>query len=69
VAAQNHNHHNLGGSNRILNLASAAAVLDMDPVKLRKGWRSWGIPAYKTGRELRFIERDLRAWLMNRPAA
>jgi hypothetical protein len=62
-------HARLGGSNKILNLASAAEVLDMPPRRLRQHWREWGIPAYKAGRELRFIERDLRTWLAKQRAA
>lgn len=58
-----HDHENLGGSNRILSLASAAALLDMPPRRLRDNWRKWEIPAYQIGRELRFIERDIRTWL------
>ena len=68
MAAQ-HDHHNLGGSNRLLSLASAAEMLDMPPRRLRDHWKAWGIPAYKAGRELRFKERDIWAWLARRPAA
>lgn len=64
-----HDHHNLGGSNRWLNLTNAADVLDMPPDRLRRYWKSWGIPASKAGRELRFRERDLNAWLAKRVAA
>jgi excisionase family DNA binding protein len=64
-----HDHHNLGGSNRMLPLADAAALLGVKPRKLRDFWRAWGIPAYKVGRELRFRERDLNAWLRKRAVA
>jgi excisionase family DNA binding protein len=68
VAAQ-HDHRNLGGSNRWLDLAAAAELLAIDnPRKLRDCWKRWGIPAYKAGRELRFRERDLHAWLAKRDA-
>jgi hypothetical protein len=59
-------HNNLGGSNRVLSLAHAAELLDMPPRRLRENWRSWGLPCYRVGRELRFTERDLRAWLKSR---
>jgi Helix-turn-helix domain len=52
-----------GGSNQLLNLANAAAYLDMPERRLRDNWRSWGIPAYKAGRELRFRVRDLERWI------
>lgn len=65
-----HDHHNLGGSNRWLNLAEAADLLRIEkPRKLRDNWKTWGIPAHKMGRELRFRERDLNAWLSKRVAA
>lgn len=64
-----HDHGNLGGSNRLLPLAAAAELLGIDqPAKLRRQWKLWGIPAYKVGRELRFRERDLNAWLEKRAA-
>lgn len=59
-----HDHANLGGSNKILNLEHAAEILDIeDPTKLRRSYKAWGIPAFKVGREIRFVERDLRAWV------
>jgi hypothetical protein len=69
MAKADHDHDNLGGSNKILNLDHAAELLDMPPARLRKHWREWGIPAYKAGRELRFTERDLRAWFAKRAVA
>lgn len=61
-------HSNLGGSNRVMNLEHAAELLDMPPRRLKDNWRRWGVPAHKAGRELRFIERDLRTWLKSRAA-
>ena len=63
-----HDHDRLGGSNAWLNLANAAALLDMEPARLRRYWKTWGIPARKAGRELRFRERDLNTWLEKRAA-
>ena len=68
MAAQ-HDHHNLGGSNRLLPLAEAAAILGVKPRSLRDYWRKWGIPALRVGRELRFRERDIDAWVRKRIAA
>ena len=62
-------HDNLGGSNRLLNLADAAAILGVRPRSLRDYWRKWEIPALRVGRELRFRERDLNAWIRKRIAA
>lgn len=62
-------HDNLGGSNRLLDLAEAALLLNVPPERLRRHWRRWGITAHKVGRELRFRERDLNAWLTKRVAA
>jgi excisionase family DNA binding protein len=64
-----HDHFNLGGSSRMLPLADAAALLAVPPERLRKRWKHWGIPAAKVGRELRFRERDLNAWVAKRIAA
>lgn len=58
-----HDHDNLGGSNRLLPLAEAAELLAVPPKRLRDQRRAWGITTYKVGRELRFRERDLNAWL------
>jgi excisionase family DNA binding protein len=58
-----HDHDNLGGSNRMINLAAAAEMLAVPPDRLRKHWKRWGIDAYKVGRELRFRQRDVNAWL------
>ena len=52
-----------GGSNKLLNLANAAAYLDMPERRLRDNYRQWGIPAYKVGREHRFRVRDLDAYV------
>jgi excisionase family DNA binding protein len=52
-----------GGSNRLLDLAKAAEYLDVPERRLRDNWRRWGIRAYKVGRELRFRERDIEAYL------
>ena len=41
----------------------AAEYLDIPERRLRDNWRRWGIRAYKVGRELRFRERDIEAYL------
>jgi predicted DNA-binding transcriptional regulator AlpA len=62
-------HHNLGGSNRLLNLADAAALLGLPkPRALRDYHKKWGVPSLRVGRELRFRERDLHAWIAKRVA-
>lgn len=53
----------VGGSNRLLNIPHAAELLDVPVRRLRDQWRAWGIPAFRVGRELRFRERDLWAWI------
>jgi Helix-turn-helix domain len=62
-------HHNLGGSNKLLPLADAAAILGVPPVRLRRRRKAWGIPAIPVGRELRFRERDIHAWIAKQRAA
>jgi excisionase family DNA binding protein len=62
-------HDNLGGSNRLLPLTEAATLLGIErPRTLRDNWRRWGLTAYKVGRELRFRERDLNAWIAKQAA-
>jgi excisionase family DNA binding protein len=58
-----------GGSNRLLNLAEAADLLSVPETRLRGYWKTWGIKAYKVGRELRFKERDLWTYVEQHPAA
>ena len=68
--SKQHDHFNLGGSNKLLSLADAAAYLGIpDPLKLRRYWRQWGLPFTKVGRELKIRQRDLDAWIAKRPAA
>jgi excisionase family DNA binding protein len=69
VPKTEHDHHNLGGSNKLLTLAEAAAILNVPPTRLRDHWKRWGIPALRIGRELRFRERDLDNWISKRIAA
>lgn len=64
-----HDHHNLGGSNRLLPLADAAAILAVQPSSLRTYHKKWGIPSLRVGRELRFRERDITAWIDKRVAS
>lgn len=58
-----HDHHNLGGSNRLLNVAEAAELLNVPQSSLRNRRKAWGIPCLKTGRSIKFRERDLHAWM------
>jgi excisionase family DNA binding protein len=65
-----HDHHNLGGSNRLLSLEEAAAYLgDIKPRTLRAERQAWGIPSVPVGRQLKFRQRDLDAWIAKRVAA
>ena len=64
-----HDHDNLGGSNRWLNVEEAAEFIDVPVDSLRKLWKRWGITAYKIGGRLKFRERDLNAWIAKRVAA
>lgn len=64
-----HDHHNLGGSNKLLSLTEAAALLGKPPESLRKYRTTWGIPWLKVGRDVKFRERDLNAWMEKRMVA
>lgn len=52
-----------GGSNKLLNLTDAAACLAVPERRLRDNWKRWGVRTIKVGRELRFRERDLEAFI------
>jgi len=64
-----HNHHNLGGSNKLISLAEAARRIDVEPHALRRHRGKWGIPWLKVGQEIKFRERDIDAWIAQRVAA
>lgn len=66
MAGREPDHHNLGGSNKLIDLAAAAAILGVKPRALRDYRKKWGIPALRVGRELRFRERDIDAWIRRR---
>jgi len=57
------------GSNKLLDIHEASDLLRVPERRLRDYWRTWGIPASKVGRELRFRERDLWRWVEQHPAA
>lgn len=54
---------------RLLTVTEAAEALNVKPRALQDHWRRWGIPATKVGRELRFAETDLAAYLAARRVA
>ena len=64
-----HDHHNLGGSNKLLTLAEAAEYIRARPDTLRKYRGQWGIPSTRMGKYLVFRERDLKAFIERRFAA
>ena len=53
---------------RLLTTAEAAAILNIKPRALKDHWRNWGLPAIKVGRELRFRESDILAYIDRRAA-
>ena len=57
------------GSNKLLDIREASDLLRVPDRRLRDHWKTWGIKAYKLGRELRFRERDLWSWLEQHPAS
>lgn len=58
----------LGGSNRLLSLAEAAERLGKPAESLRKYRNIWGVPWLKVGRDLKFPEREIDAWISERVA-
>jgi excisionase family DNA binding protein len=63
------NHDDLGGSNRLLSMAEAAAYLSTTPDSLKVNYRRWEIPVVRIGRSVRFRERSLNVWIKDREAA
>ena len=57
----------IGG--KLLTLRETAEFLNVKERTLRAYFRTWGIPATKVGRELRFRERDLYEYLERNRAA
>jgi excisionase family DNA binding protein len=57
----------IGG--KLLTLRETAEFLNVKERTLRAYFRTWGIPATKVGRQLRFRERDLYEYLERNRAA
>lgn len=55
-----------GGSNILLTPRQTADFLAVPLSTLYSNWRTWGLPAYRVGKHLRFRERDLERWLVGR---
>jgi excisionase family DNA binding protein len=53
---------------RLLTLTEAAEALNCTPRTLQRRWKYWGLHPTKVGRELRFYESDLLAYLDRRAA-
>lgn len=52
-----------GGSNRMIPAAEVAELLDIHLETLYRRWKAWGLRAHRIGREIKFRERDLEAWI------
>jgi len=52
-----------GGSNRLLTSEEVAGWLKVSETTVRNKYRTWGLPAQKVGRLLRFRERDVVTYL------
>ena len=61
----------LGGSNRMLSADQVAEILGGGiSAKTVLAYRhAWGLKSVKVGKHIRFRERDLNAWMDNRPEA
>ena len=51
-----------GGSNRALSAEEVAERFGIHVDTLRRNYRKWGIPSFKVGRSLRFLERNIEAY-------
>jgi excisionase family DNA binding protein len=53
----------VGGSNKLLSIKETAEYLSISERTLRNHFRTWGIPAHKVGRAIRFRMRDIESFL------
>jgi excisionase family DNA binding protein len=66
--AEPHRKGTLGGSNRLLSSRQVAAILGVRERTVRAMWREWQLPAYRIGKQLRWRERDVYAWIERQAA-
>lgn len=59
----------IGGSNRLIGTAEAAEYIGYKRKTVQSEWKSMGLPAIKTGHQLRFRLRDLEAWVEQKAKA
>ena len=59
----------LGGSTQLISMREAAARLDIPLSTFHKHYREWGVPARRIGRSVKFMERELLAWIEAQPRA
>lgn len=53
----------IGGSNKMISVKELAERLAISTDTIYDEWRSWGLPAYRIGKHLRFREREIEAWV------
>ena len=68
MTAEPHRKGTLGGSNRLLSSREVAAILGVQERTVRAMWREWQLPAYRIGKQLRWRERDVHAWIERQAA-
>jgi excisionase family DNA binding protein len=63
-------HHPAPAEDRLLAPAEVAEILggNVTAETIVRRWRKWGLPARRIGRELRFWESDVYAWIKDHPA-
>jgi excisionase family DNA binding protein len=57
----------LGGNTQLVSMREAAARLNVPLSTFQKHYREWGVPARKVGRSVKFMERELLAWIEAQP--
>jgi excisionase family DNA binding protein len=57
----------LGGSSRLISMREAAAHLGTPLSTFQKHYREWDVPARKIGRSVKFMVRELDAWIEAQP--
>lgn len=52
-----------GGSNRLLTPEEVAEILGFSRKTVYRNWLSWGLQGRRLGRQIRFAERDVMAFI------
>jgi excisionase family DNA binding protein len=58
----------IGGSNKLISAKEVAVLLGFHEDTVYRDWRKWGLNGFHVGRQLRFRQRDIDAWIEQKAA-